>query len=78
MIRRPRYIYSIVPQKRINHRQVLKISIVVIIGLMYLNKYYYIKTPQDKSLIALFGLDKPEPNPYWFKASTTSASIPCG
>lgn len=73
MIRRPRYIYSIVPQKRINHRQVLKISILVIIGLLYFNKHYYIKAPQDRSLIGLFGLDKPEPNPYW---SNTTLNLP--
>ncbi len=73
MIRRPRYIYSIVPQKRINHRQILKISILVIIGLMYFNKHYYIKAPQDRSLIGLLGLDKPEPNPYW---SNTTLNLP--
>ena len=73
MIRRPRYIYSIVPQRRINHRQALKISILVIMGLMYFNKHYYIKAPQDRSLIGLFGLDKPEPNPYW---SNTTVNLP--
>lgn len=72
MIRRPRYIYSIVPQKRTNHRQVLKISILVIMGLMYLNKHYYIKTPQDGSLFALFGFDQPEPKPY---SSNSSSSV---
>ena len=72
MIRRPRYIYSIVPQKRINRRQVLKISFLVIIGLMYFNKHYYIKAPQDRSLIGLFGLDKPEPKPY---TSNSSSSV---
>lgn len=75
MIRRPRYIYSIVPRKRINHRQALKISIVVIIGLMYFNKHYYIKAPQDRSLIGLFGLDKRELNPYSSNTALNSPSI---
>ena len=72
MIRRPRYIYSIVPQKRINNRQVLKISIVMILGLLYLNKHYYLKTPQESGLMALFGLDKPEPKPY---SSSSSSGV---
>lgn len=71
MIRHPRYIYSIVPRRRFNRRQALKISIVVLMGLLYLNKYYYIKAPQDRSLIALFGLDKKEPNYYVPSQSTT-------
>ncbi len=71
MIRRPRYIYSIVPQRRINRRQVLKISLLLIMGLMYFNKYYYLKTPQDRSLFGLFGLDKPEPKPYSSNSSTS-------
>ena len=75
MIRRPRYIYSIVPQRRINNRQVLKISIVLIMGLMYFNKYYYLKTPEDRSLIGLFGLNKPEPNPYWSNSTTNLPTI---
>ena len=64
MIRRPRYIYSIVPRRRINRWQTLRISLLVIIGLLYFNKHYYIKNPQNGSLISLFGLDTKEPNYY--------------